>query len=104
VAISLLVIDIKYIKIYNFHLTKLLFINHLGNCMQTIVLNVQDSVNDKFLWLLEHFSKNEIEIVDKYKATDDDTYLRSIDGMVESITEARKEPIENGVSLDKLEW
>jgi hypothetical protein len=51
--------------------------------MQTIVLNVQDSVNENFFWLLEHFSKNEIEIVDKYESTDDDTYLRSIDGMVD---------------------
>ncbi len=72
--------------------------------MQTIVLNVQDSVKDKFIWLLEHFSKNEIEIVDKYEGIDDDTYLRNINGMIESIKEARKEPIENGVSLDKLEW
>jgi hypothetical protein len=72
--------------------------------MQTIVLNVQDNVNDKFIWLLEHFSKNEIEIVDKYEGTDDDIYLRNINGMVESIKEAQEEPIENGVSLEKLEW
>jgi len=72
--------------------------------MQTIVLNVQDKVNEKFIWLLEHFSKNEIEIVDKYEATDDDIYLRNMNGMVESIKEAQEEPIENGVSLEKLEW
>ncbi len=34
----------------------------------------------------------------------DDEYLRSIDGMVHSIQEARKEPDCNSVSLDKLEW
>jgi hypothetical protein len=33
----------------------------------------------------------------------DDEYLRSIDKMVESIQESRKEPIENGVILDKSE-
>ena len=32
----------------------------------------------------------------------DDEYLRSIDGMVESILEARKEPIEKGVNKDDL--
>lgn len=35
---------------------------------------------------------------------DDDTYLRTIDGMVKSIQEARAEPIKNGVTLDKLAW
>jgi len=31
-------------------------------------------------------------------------YLRSIDGMVESIQNARNTPLEQGVSIDKLEW
>ncbi len=34
----------------------------------------------------------------------DDEYLREIDGMVESIKEARNEPIENGVKLKELDW
>ncbi len=34
----------------------------------------------------------------------DDDYLRTIDGMVQSIKEARNEPIERGITLDKLEW
>jgi len=34
----------------------------------------------------------------------DDEYLRSIDGMVQSIQQARVESIENGVILDKLDW
>ena len=72
--------------------------------MQTITLKVEDNVNDKFLWLLEHFSKNEIKILDQSEYQSDDDYLRSINGMVQSIQEARKEPIEKGVTLDKLEW
>ncbi len=72
--------------------------------MQTVTLKLEDSVADKFLWLLSHFDKQEISIIDKDEYISDDDYLRSIDGMVESILEARKEPIEKGVTLDKLEW
>ncbi len=36
--------------------------------------------------------------------SDDDEYLRSIDGMVESIQEAREEPGQYSVTLDKLDW
>jgi len=35
-----------------------------GLIMQTITLKLEDSINDKFLWLLNHFSKNELEILD----------------------------------------
>jgi hypothetical protein len=35
---------------------------------------------------------------------DDDDDLRSIDGMVDSIHEARREPASNGVGPDQLEW
>jgi len=72
--------------------------------MQTVTLKLEDSVSDKFLWLLSHFDKKEISIIDKDEYISDDEYLRSIDGMVESILEARNEPIEKGVTLDKLEW
>lgn len=34
----------------------------------------------------------------------DDEYLRSIDGMIGSIQEAREEPGQYGVVLDKLDW
>ena len=34
----------------------------------------------------------------------DDEYLRSIDGMIQSISEARNEPIKNGVILENLDW
>ncbi len=72
--------------------------------MQTITLKLEDNISDKFLWLLNHFDKKEISIIDKDEYISDDEYLRSIDGMVESILEARNEPIEKGVTLDKLEW
>jgi len=72
--------------------------------MQTITLRLEDTISDKFLWLLNHFNKQEISIIDKDEYISDDEYLRSIDGMVESIIEARNEPIEKGVTIDKLEW
>jgi len=72
--------------------------------MQTVTLKLEDSISDKFLWLLSHFDKKEISIIDKDEYISDDEYLRSIDGMVESILKARNEPIEKGVILDKLEW
>lgn len=72
--------------------------------MQTVTLKIDDNISEKFLWLLNHFNKNEITILDKDEYKSDDEYLRSIDGMVESIIEARNEPIEKGVTLDKLEW
>jgi len=72
--------------------------------MQTVTLQVKDNTYDKFLWLLKHFSEDEIKILEQSEYISDDKYLRSIGGMVESIKKARNEPIENGVTLDKLEW
>jgi len=72
--------------------------------MQTITLKIEDSVSDKFLWLLKHFSKNEIEILERTTYQSDDEYLRSIKGMEESIIQASNEPIENFVTADKLDW
>jgi len=36
--------------------------------MQTVTLNIDDSVFDKFQWLISHFSKNEIDIVNEIDA------------------------------------
>lgn len=72
--------------------------------MQTITLQVEDKVYDKLFWLLKSFSKNEIAILEQSKYISDDEYLRSIDGMVESIKDARNTPSAQGVSIDKLEW
>lgn len=48
--------------------------------------------------------ENEIEKSARSDYASDDEYLRSIDGMVQSIKEARREPDCNGVTLDKLDW
>jgi hypothetical protein len=72
--------------------------------MRTITLQIDDSVSDKFLWLLDRFSRDEIKIIDQSDYVNDDEYLRGIEGMVQSIKAARAEPIELGVTLDKLDW
>ncbi|MFP4485391.1 MAG: hypothetical protein ACLFOC_00440 [Campylobacterales bacterium] len=72
--------------------------------MQTVTLKIEDNVSDKFLWLLNHFSQNEVEILEKTEYKSDDEYLRSIKGMEESIIEASSEPIEKYVTADKLDW
>jgi hypothetical protein len=72
--------------------------------MKTVTLRVDDSINDKFLWLLKHFSSNEIKILEQSDYISDDDYLNSINGMVQSINEARNEPITNGVTQDNLDW
>jgi hypothetical protein len=35
--------------------------------MQTVMLNVSDSVADKLFWLLKHFDKSEVEIIQEDK-------------------------------------
>jgi hypothetical protein len=72
--------------------------------MKTVTLRVDDSINDKFIWLLNHFSSNEIKILEQSEYINDDDYLNSITGMVQSINEARNESIANGVTLDDLDW
>lgn len=72
--------------------------------MQTVTLKLEDSISDKFLWLLNHFSQNEIEILDKTTYQSDNEYLQSIKGMEQSIINASNEPIENYVTADKLDW
>jgi len=72
--------------------------------MQTVTLKIDDNISEKFLWLLKHFQSDEIKILEQTEYIDDDTYLRSIEGMRESIQKARKEPLEKGVSLEDLDW
>ena len=72
--------------------------------MQTITLKIEEKISEKFLWLLKHFSKNEVKILEQSEFVSDDEYLRSIDGMVDSIKKARSEPLQNGVTLEKLDW
>ncbi|MBS4068683.1 hypothetical protein [Sulfurimonas sp. RIFOXYB12_FULL_35_9] len=72
--------------------------------MQTITLKIDDNVSEKFLWLLNHFSKNEVTILDQTEFKNDDEYLRSIKGMEQSIIDASNEPDKNFVTIDKLDW
>lgn len=57
--------------------------------MKTLMLKIDDSVS-------ENLEENEY--------INDDTYLRNVEGMTQSILEAKNEPVTNGVTLDKLEW
>ena len=72
--------------------------------MRTITLKIDDRINDRFLWLLSQFSPDEVQILDQSDYISDDEYLRSIPRMVESIQAARLEPIEQGKSLEELDW
>jgi hypothetical protein len=54
--------------------------------------------------LLKDFSDHELRILEESEYMSDDEYLRSIEGMVESINKAREEAVENGVTLEKLDW
>ena len=72
--------------------------------MQTITLKVEDNISEKFLWLLNHFTKKEVTILDQTEFKSDDAYLKSIKGMEQSIIDASNEPKENFVTIDKLDW
>ncbi|MTF37744.1 hypothetical protein [Cyanobacterium aponinum] len=72
--------------------------------MKTITLRIDDRIKEQFISLLKNFSENELRILEESEYISDDECLRSLSGMVESIKEARKEPIENGVTLEELDW
>jgi hypothetical protein len=72
--------------------------------MRTITLQIDDSINEKFLWLLDRFSRDEIRILEQSDYVSDDEYLRGIEGMVQIIQAARNESIEQSLSLDELDW
>jgi transposase len=72
--------------------------------MKTVTLKIDNSIYEKFCWLLAHFSKNEIQILEQADYISDDHYLRTIECMVDSIKEARAEPEQQGVTLDNLDW
>jgi len=58
--------------------------------MQTVTLKIEDKISEKFFWLLKHFSKNEVTILEQTEFKNDDEYLRSIKGMEQSIIDASK--------------
>ncbi|WP_187646859.1 hypothetical protein [Nitrosophilus labii] len=68
-----------------------------------VTLKIDDSIKDKFLWLLKHFSKKEIIVLEKYEMSDDE-YIKSIPELEESIIKESKKPDNEFVTLDKLEW
>nr|VFK08440.1 MAG: hypothetical protein BECKLPF1236A_GA0070988_1001719 [Candidatus Kentron sp. LPFa]VFK24684.1 MAG: hypothetical protein BECKLPF1236C_GA0070990_1001520 [Candidatus Kentron sp. LPFa] len=72
--------------------------------MKTVTLRVDDSIDEQFFWLLGHFSQSEVKVLEQSEYMSDDEYLRSIEGMVQSIRDARNEPVEQCVALDRLEW
>ena len=72
--------------------------------MQTITLKIEDNISEKFLWLLNHFTKKEVTILDQTEFKNDDEYLKSIQGMEKSIIDASNEPDEKFVTIDKLDW
>jgi hypothetical protein len=72
--------------------------------MRTITLQIDDSVNEKFLWLLDRFSRDEIKILEQSDYVSDDEYLRGIEGMIQIIQAARNESIEQSLSLEELDW
>ena len=72
--------------------------------MKTVTLKIDESVDEKFSSFLAHFSSSEIHILEQSEYMSDDEYLRSINGMVQSLHDAKREPAEKGVTLDKLEW
>lgn len=72
--------------------------------MQTITLKIEDNISEKFLWLLKHFTKKEVTILDQTEFKSDDAYLKSIKGMEQSIIDASSEPNKNFVTSDKLDW
>ncbi len=53
--------------------------------MRTITLQIDDSINEKFLWLLDRFSRDEIKILDQSDYVSDDEYLRGIEEMIQRV-------------------
>jgi hypothetical protein len=72
--------------------------------MRTITLQIDDSVNEKFLWLLDRFSRDEIKILEQSDYVSEDEYLRGIEGIIQTIQTARNESIEQSLSLEELDW
>ena len=72
--------------------------------MRTVTLKIDESVDEQFSLFLAHFSSSEIQILKESEYMSDDEYLRSINGMVQSLHDAKREPLEKGVTLDRLEW
>lgn len=44
--------------------------------MKILTLAIDDQVSDQFFWLLKHFSRDEIRILEESNDVSDDDYLR----------------------------
>ena len=71
--------------------------------MTTVTLKIDESVDEQFSSFLAQFSSSEMQIHEQSEYMSDDEYLRSINGMAQSLHDAKREPPEKGVTLDKLE-
>lgn len=61
--------------------------------------------NHEILRVKRRGAEDFIVISDKdWKAIEETIYLNQIPGLVESILQAKKEPIEDGKPLEELEW
>ena len=84
---------------------KAIYTESLGvNLCEQLPCKLTISVNEKFLWLLDRFSRDEIKILEQSDYVSDDEYLRGIEGMIQIIQAARNESIEQSLSLDELDW
>ena len=72
--------------------------------MKTLTLQIDEQVSEKFMWLLQHFAASEVKIVELEEGLTDEAYLRNIDGMVDSLQQARQESLQRGVSINQLDW
>jgi hypothetical protein len=64
--------------------------------MKTVTLKIDGSVDEQFSLFLAHFSSSEIQILEQSEYMIDDEYLRSINGMVQGLHDAKREPLEKG--------
>jgi hypothetical protein len=61
--------------------------------MKTVTLKIDESVDEQFSLFLAHFSSSEIQILEQSEYMIDDAYLRSINGMDQSLHDAKREPL-----------
>ena len=84
---------------------KAIYRESLGvNSCEQLPCKLTISVNEKFLWLLDRFSRDEIKILEQSDYVSEDEYLRGIEGIIQTIQTARNESIEQSLSLEELDW
>jgi hypothetical protein len=61
--------------------------------MKTVTLKIDESVDEKFCLFLAHFSSSVIQVIEQSEFMSVDEYLRSINVMVQSLHDAKREPL-----------